>query len=1139
MNFNTQQREAINSRGHTIVSAGAGAGKTAVLVERFLSLIENDNVGVENILCLTFTRKAAGEMYQRIYQRLSLSPVSSRLQREFLRFDRARIMTIDSFCSNIIRPYATDYGYPPTFTVGEEDMERELRAFTLSYMADPERNEPIISRLLEQFSYQTLVEGLLMRLGTEFASPVRAPEGYEEQANALFLSLINEELASMLNAIPSIREVNTEERQAKANKDHHQRAIADLDLCLEEYEAVETPLVSLSMLDDLITLCQRSIAALGVLASGKTARKPWKEYKGLFERLETILFPSLCICSEHDFYREFYHFIEQYLRDVLEFKRQKGVLYYRDLLDMAIDILLNHPDFADFYRNEIKQTMIDEFQDNNRLQKDLLFLLSAPLGYCAKKIPSSSQLHSSGLFFVGDQKQSIYRFRGADVSVFKNLDREFQQEGSRISLDTNYRSSPDLIAFFNRLFPRIMGGEEDFEADYHPLEAGLKQQHPSRIELILLPEDEGKGDDPVLTGSEAEAYAIAESIHTLCKEGGKATITYKDIAILFRSGGMQFQIEKMLRRFAIPFSSDSTRSLFLDAPAFDTHAFLKLCLFPADRFSLAAVLRSPLCRIGDDSLARLLVGLSRGEITDGSRLSDPSGEPYMRPEESEKYNRLLDLLSHIRPMIGHRSHAEVLAEIWMRSGYFNFIVSNPHHQAYLEHYDYLLEFFDAYADRAMIELLEDLEENLGEAGKIDDIDIVRENLRGVQLMTVHKSKGLEFPVVFLVNTNGGLWANQEASSPLAYAENGALILYGGLGEENIQKFVVAGRQVEKFRNPLVKEAEGLERQMENAENRRLLYVALTRAKQHLFISASRIKATDSKNISSKASRDDRGENLFALLEAGLGLDMQEIQAMTAGHYSAYPTMAGAIRLNIPRPVRESDLRSSDIGGEIDDLSGPPRKLLLPSAPAIHFTVSDLQTRVYESEGAGRHIELGRQAEEDVAYFGSGLHTLLEETVKTFHRSGEIQIPEKPWLFTEHKDGAARYTEACEIVRSFTESPFFRNITSADEIYCELPFTMYLSPYYVNGQIDLIMRRGDKTLIVDYKSGAQVNPANYSMQLDLYRLALEQMAWPQVEAGIFDLRKASFSLLPPSFGREYIMAQLERLSTSAADAPTAR
>ena len=1142
MQLTGQQQDVVNIRDNTVVSAGAGAGKTAVLVERYLSLIEDDNLGVENILCLTFTRKAAGEMYRRIYQRLRRAE-SPALHREFLRFDRARITTIDSFCNRIIRPHAAEYGYPDFSIIDEGAFHQQLEAFTLKYLAAPERNW-LVTQLLEQFSYGSITEDLFMRLARDFASPIHSPENYGEEAIAL---LINKELSTFIKQIPLIREINENQRDDKKNKEHHNKAMKDLEDTFRELEAIALPLALPGKPGSLIDLCRDSLSALSVLASIRTVHNPWRGFKDLCKRLEQVLLPALVIFSDHEFYRRFYAVVEDYLREVLEFRRKRGVLSYRDLLDMAIRVLRDHPGSADYYRNEIQKIMIDEFQDNNSHQKDLLFLLAVPAGYRKKDIPCLDDIRSQVLLFVGDQKQSIYRFRGADVSVFKDLSRDFELKGKVLYLNSNYRSSPRLIDFFNDLFPRIMGGELDFEAEYHPLKAALKQEIPSHIELVLMKNSEDLPDDAgeelPLSGNEAEAYAIARRIHEICQEGRlkkdvgdqALPIEYDDIAVLFRSRTMQYLIEKMLRRFAIPFTSDSVCSLFFDAPAFDIHAFLKLCLFPEDRYSLIALLRSPFCRMGDDSVVLCALSDDEGFSTEDA-LVQGAAEDFLPQEDQEKYNALLGLLDEIRPMIGHHSHVQVLGEIWKRSGYLDFVASDSQRRVYLEHYDHLLEFFDLHADRPMIDLLEALEENLDTVVKTDDISSVRDG--GVRLMTVHKAKGLEFPVVFLVHCNGGGRSDREGSLPWVSPGEGKLLLYGGLSDETAQKYFPDNpRLVKNFRNPLVREEEELRMQQENAENRRLLYVALTRAQQHLFITASGIRKVQEETSSSPDSRKDRREKFFDLLAAGLGLNLSKLKEEEPGYYSDWNSQAGEICINIPEPVSESRMQSMALSEEPGELSGPPQRLYLPPYHPLYFTATDLQASLYEPDGDGSGQARGKTtasvsdaAKPNAADFGTMVHYMLERTQRHFFLNRELYIPPVPeGMLAGSDNGQERYEDACRLIQAFAKTSFFEELGNADELHCEFPFTMYLSPCYINGVIDLVMRKGNRTLLVDYKTGIDVNPEHYALQLDIYRLVLGMMSWPQIEAGIYDLRKNRFFPLPQQFGKQDITELAEKVS----------
>ncbi|MGI9256696.1 MAG: UvrD-helicase domain-containing protein, partial [Salinispira sp.] len=909
----------------------------------------------------------------------------------------------------------------------------------------------IITRLLEQFSYEKIVRELFIRLGSTFLSLTQvggthgasgagvgaagggntnvphgasgaekdgSASGAEKDGSAsagkdetigqaeIFFDLLHDlarrELITLQRTIPEILHVNAQEQNNAQNKEHHREAMNTCSRCLTELGGMITAHAADagSIAAALIEVLQPAVAALYFLAGSRSSRKPWKHWKELCTKIRTILIPALLIFTEQEFYTEFYELADDYLRRVREFKRKRGVFYYRDLLELSIRILLDHPALADYYRKEIQHIMIDEFQDNNVLQKNLLFLLSAPQGYRAPEIPNFSQLRAKGLFLVGDQKQSIYRFRGADVSVFRKLGREFHTESTILSLNTNYRSSRDLIDFFNHFFPRIMGGREDFEADYSPLEIGRSASIASHIELILHRErkktDLTEHNNPLLSRQEMEAYSIAKRIYEICnddtllKQAGDAVtpVSYDDIAILFRSGTIQYLIEKMLRRFDIPFSSDSIRSLFLDAPAFDAHALLKLCIFPEDSFSLAAVLRSPFCRLGDDTIAALLFQLADGRLSSGEKIplhdqsahsdqsahqdqsahadqSEQSGsENAMRGimsfEDVSAYNALLDFLDDIRSLIGHCSHSELLAEMWKRSAYLDYVDFSPRRRTWLEHYDYLLEFFDLHADVPLVELLEIMEANLGKFGKIEDISIVQEKKCGVSIMSVHKAKGLEFPVVFLVNTNGKERNSTEASASWVSGKNGELILYGGLGRAASAKYLKDDPGMSRsFRNPLVKQYENDECERENAETRRILYVAMTRAEQHLFISASGIKNSRKERSQTEPARE-WNENFFDLIQAGMNLNPEEILQQGPLYRSEQRTEAGSIFLTLPEPVGRNDLQPIHSAPDAGDFSGPARQLPLPPMPRTHFSVNEMQkfqlSKDHTADGEDHHTE---------------------------------------------------------------------------------------------------------------------------------------------------------------------------------------
>lgn len=1220
MKFSEHQLQAIATREHSIVSAGAGAGKTSVLVERYLSLLNNDQCGVENILCLTFTRKAAGEMYERVHGRLLNESENPLYRRQFERFERARITTIDGFCNSILRPYLSDFGYPGTVSVVSREMDRELNQFCLGFLST-KLASPGITRLLEHFPFHSLVEDLFMPLIKTPRASVFAKGVFHDVHRKRLIELVNRTLSELHDSLGGILALREDLGNAPGGK--LDQALKILDRAFDQLDRIPRvltdpePQIIHEMLPVLLLL---KSGLSGFTSSSAKAARPWKDYKDVQGRvLEQLLIPSLIILSEDEVYEDMYRVLEDFGAKASDFKRRNGILFFQDLLHMARHVLMEYPDFADVLRREIRFIMIDEFQDNNEDQKDLLFLLAAQPGYREKRVPGFQELRSGVLYFVGDQKQSIYRFRNADVSVFKSLSGELPPGGRSISLSENYRSSPALINGFNNIFPGIMAGERGFEAEYEHLNPGLKQHGKSRFELLLGFKDDHGGEN--LSASEHEAHMVAEKILQIVNSE-KYLIpdeetqhlrrpAYEDIVVLYKTGSLQNQLEAMFRRFSIPYTADSTRSLFHDAPAYDIHSFLKFCLYPEDRISFASFLRSPMLALGDESISRLISSVHNTE-NPALLLNEGMAEILSDEDERRRLTGGIHLWNRCRTMIDRISHQELLGFIWRESGYEEFMRSDHYRRGFLEYYDYLLEFFEQYEDAPLAELLEDLERYLGSNERAEDLSIFRETGGGVQLMTIHKSKGLEFPIVFLVNTNSRGRADTSASKPFVQTPEGTPLLYGGISEEVVHRWFPGDKHAgKKFRNPVVRELQARTRMEENAETRRLLYVALTRARQHIVITADNIplngkKASGTDGAAGIADRrhstDQEEENLYDLVESALQLSRSNLGEMEPGSWRSQALGENSVELDLYRspPISASRIssRKSSIGAA-DPLSGPPAPLRMPKFPPYSISVTRLQNYVHDLANSGEHLpgrpglteesvavsESASPDRGDSAELGTLIHRIIEmnlnfrqngggeqaetagtgqaETAGTVQaqegqggagearaeqaetagtgQSGTGQAGDPHWplgqleqMFwdghspEEHKKLLPTAEKICG---AFFQSGLYERICSSANRETELPFTLFVGDVYIQGQIDLLLMEDERLLILDFKSGEEVNPGDYSLQLDIYRLAVEHMreqldlpgnaAEMPIEAGIVDIRQSRLLLLPSEYSHEDI------------------
>ncbi|MEW5817380.1 MAG: UvrD-helicase domain-containing protein, partial [Spirochaetota bacterium] len=497
-----------------------------------------------------------------------------------------------------------------------------------------------------------------------------------------------------------------------------------------------------------------------------------KEYLAVLIPERETLLNILDTLENEDLIHGMFQLCGDFQDHILEKKRNAGVLSFQDVQEMAVAIILENKNLRSYYKKRFSHILIDEFQDNNLLQKRLLYLLAEKKGEEKDDFPQADDLEKGKLFFVGDEKQSIYRFRGADVSVFKKLKSEISETGGRhISLPVNYRSNPGLIDFFNTLFPPIMNNAgEAYEAGFEALVAEETPHSIKPVIKIFYKPDKETTPGDFIENDDAEACHIARFIKN-CVEGSlllipeeKALVRprYNDFAVLMRSTSNQIKYEKAFRNHGIPYTTQSVRTLFLESPLNDIYNLLQIIIYPDDRSAYAALLRSPLVNLSDDGIIRLLL-----EKKEAFREEDPS-RCMTDKKELEKYFAAKNMYRFFLEKADRISLAELIHHIWFSFGYRYVVLKNPAFHGYLEYYEYIKKMATE-ADRrgeSLAEFLDFLRPNLGKYERMSELDILKDDRDGVQIMTIHKAKGLEFPVVILANA--GNMGNRQGEGRAPY-----------------------------------------------------------------------------------------------------------------------------------------------------------------------------------------------------------------------------------------------------------------------------------------------------------------------------------------------------------------------------------
>jgi ATP-dependent helicase/nuclease subunit A len=838
----SQQQAASDDNPAIAVTAGAGSGKTRTLVGRYLRLLES-GYPVRSLIAITFTDKAAREMRARIRAEIEKwladphptnsgeEPGVRAWQTIFSELDAARIGTIHSLCAEILRAHPAETGVDPDFDVLEEGLAAALKAQAIEVALIWAANDPQAAKLFRIFKEGELrrVLGTLInrRLDLALEDETHSPLHVWSQAiEAWFSSYLSdpawkdslEDLASLQAKQPDDKlELSRQEVLATWGEIDAAIQKRDWDATLAKLAQLRKAISTGGQKgnwapDDLETAreAMRSLreffdAELKSLVGGTTPKVCW----ALDEQVAQAL-PALRLLTG------------QLLQEYRRLKDETQTLDFDDLEGKAAQLLIENEEARARWQRQTRAVLVDEFQDTNERQRQIIYAIS---GFDPTRPPRSEEASeaSSSLFIVGDAKQSIYRFRNADVTVFRQVQADIAAaEGLHLDLDLTFRTHKPLLNTLNDLLAPVLGERDNpmrpYQVPFAPLRA-YRQAPKSQataapyVEFIL-----GLGDEAA-SGRAAAASALTERLHRIHEQEG---FEWENIALLFRASTAFEVYEDALEAAGIPFVTIAGRGFYERPEIRDLLNALTAIADPGDDLALAGLLRSPAIGLGDDDLYRL-------RYAEGNDKPIPLWHALENSDAAQDSDslrvRALNIISELHALVGRAPAAQVLNRYLDLTGYRTMLGMVSGGSRLQRNVDKLL----ADAHRSHMVNLEDFltyAQTLRDVGTREGEAPV-EAAGAVQLMTVHKAKGLEFPVVVIADA---------AYQPPSWSD--PVLLDERLG------LLVGLRNSDGVRPVAYKLGDLAETERDEAEDKRLLYVAATRAKEKLLINGhvKRLKA---------------------------------------------------------------------------------------------------------------------------------------------------------------------------------------------------------------------------------------------------------------------------------------------------------
>ena len=896
VSWTTEQQQVIDLRNRNIlVSAAAGSGKTAVLVERIVKIITDKNhpVDIDHLLIVTFTNAAAAEMRERIgnaiEKALDEQPGDEHLLRQLTLIHNAQITTIDSFCLYVVRNHFHEIDLEPNFRIGDEGELKLLREDVLGRVLEQNYEEPseAFSDFVEGYASgrtDAALNEMILQL-YEFSRSYPWPEKWldsfvgayrietrEELDRAEWLAPLTENICFVLKDCEQLLKQALAITQQDDGPDMYEKAVQS---DLEKYEG----------LAGLTSFCELSEALSDIkydrLASSRGFEgdpDKLELVKSLREQAKDVV-KKLCkqyfFCSPEmmieqlertePMLEEVVRLTKQFADEFAAAKRRKNLVDFHDVEHFALQILVDEETekakkTAEEFRDTFEEIMIDEYQDSNEVQETLLRSISR------------EERGENNIFMVGDVKQSIYRFRLARPELFmKKYDSYSLEESTtqRIDLHKNFRSREEVLTCTNDIFYKIMARslgnvEYDAEAALYP-GASYPVSADFIPEILLADSNDELLEDTELTDKKTlEAKIVAEEIKHLMKTqpvtdkaaGTLRAAHYSDIVILLRSlSGWADSLVEVLNENGIPAHTVSSTGYFSTVEVQTVLSMLRLLDNPRQDIPMAAVLRSPMAGLTDEELAVLrledgsvpfheaVLELAEGLYEEGGQIEISNSEEDQKQGRNadEKTENHIEITAHrkllkfykkykqLRQLVPDTPIHELIEIILRETGYGHYVAAMPAGNRRTANLNMLLEKAAAYEKTSYkglfhfvryIDELQKYDVDFGEA------DMVGENEDVVRIMSIHKSKGLEFPIVIVSGMGKNFNKQDTRSKMVLHPELGIGLDYMD-GKLRIKSPTIAKKAIAK------------QIDLENlGEELRVLYVALTRAKEKLILTGT-------------------------------------------------------------------------------------------------------------------------------------------------------------------------------------------------------------------------------------------------------------------------------------------------------------
>ena len=1159
-----EQLNAICDKGNNIlVAAAAGSGKTTVLVERIIRKIIYDGIDIDKMLVVTFTNAAASEMRERIlnaiYSEIEKDPLNQRLRKQIVLLNKSSICTIDSFCLDVIKNNFFEIGVSSNFRIADNTELDLLRqeaieeTFEDLYLNDDKNFQKLIE-IYSGYKDDENLKNIILKI-YNFVQSAPFPEDWLEEKTEIFKAKQEENFTKTIWG----------EILIKNFKDELQNSLQILKSYKRKLEMIPELSKSLLIIEDDINQLENLDKSLenwdaAYEIANNLKFKTWQADKKVISQLKdetknardnvkkrltqsiekTFIYTGKEAIEDMTEMYESLKMIKnitlQFIKKFGEKKSEKNIMDFSDIEHNALKILLRKnekglyekSEIAKKYEEKFNEIAIDEYQDSNLVQEYILTSIS----------------NGKNIFMVGDVKQSIYRFRQARPELFLNKYENYglipNELGQKIQLFKNFRSRKNILDVTNLIFEDIMSkefGEIAYdESEY--LNLGANYEEPEKecefagkaeLDIIDLKEEQNENEEEIeesteelLEKTEIEAKFVAKKIRQLIdskyqvydRKKGYRNIEYKDIVILLRATSNVANIfEKELINNEIPVFSDQADNYLESIEIRNIIALFKIIDNPYRDIPLVTVMRSVIGDFTDNELIEIRLCQREGYYYDSVKAAVNSNQ--IKETTKEKLKKFVNKIEKWREEEKYLPLNEFVWKIYKETDYYNYVRLMPNGQIRKANLKMLFDRAKEYEKisfKGLFNFIRYLEKIKNNNSDLASAKLIGENENVVRIMSIHKSKGLEFPVAIISRTDKKFNQKDQSDQILMHQDIGFGMQY--INYDRKIEYTTAAKEAIKIK---IKE-ESI------AEEMRILYVALTRAKEKLIITGIENdleKSLEQKRELIQNYEKENGKINHLVLKKFLSyLEWIELTYLNHENIDEYITLNKINKKEILDDKEvEKEHREKKIISNPENLEKINQilnwKYDYQEMTNIQSKMSVTKIKELKTKELIKHEtpEIKPKFMEEKksltgAEKGTLVHLILQKLdLKKEYNKKEIEEVIEKLYKKQIINKIQKESVNIEKIYKILSSPFFEKIKKAKQIKKETPFYTYIDTkeiynteksenILVQGIIDLYyINDDDEVVLIDYKTDYVEKEyeliEKYKVQLEIYKKALEE------------------------------------------------